>query len=92
MVNRETNFNRKKQKRGKVIRDLLRGRITNRLKRFEKHVVEKQLTKKEQKKEKRLAQIYKDIGVNSTDFLKRKILKRRNKKSNSNNTEMHIDS
>lgn len=79
MVNRN-NFNRKKVKRLKSIRDKKKARI-NRKKihlGINDQDTEKPLTKKQQKKQKRLDQIYKQLNVEYKDVFG-KNRRRRNK-------------
>jgi hypothetical protein len=64
MVNRETNFNRKKVRKAKLIRDIKKNRVNkkkHKLQIEEEHEQSKPLTKKQIKKQKRLAQIYKQL-------------------------------
>ncbi len=80
MVNRETNFNRKKVQKLKTIRDKKRTRITkkkNILSLNEKN--DKPLTKKQEKRQKNLGRIYKDLDQAGT-ILKEKSKKRRGKR------------
>ena len=63
MVNRETNFNRKKVNKLKSIRDRKRARLQRKKKAigFGKND-SRPLTKKEERKQKRLERIYKELG------------------------------
>lgn len=87
MVNRNE-FNRKKVKRLKSIRDKKKARI-NRKKAhlgFKEAQEAKPLTKKETKRQKRLDQIYKQLNTSYNDvFSKNRKRRNKNKQKNQNN-------
>lgn len=84
MVNRTGNFNRQKVNRAKTIRDRKKARKNNKKKSigYENSNNNLQLNKKQLKKQKRLNQILTDLGVDADKLIKKKHIKRRNKKSN----------
>jgi hypothetical protein len=80
MVNRYSNFNRKKVKRLQSNRVTKRAAARNKLNSFKKVEAEEELTKKELKKQKRLDKIYDQLGVKESEIVQKKIIKRRNHK------------
>jgi hypothetical protein len=98
MTNRNSAFNRKKVNRAKTIRDKKRSRIRNKKRSInyqEEHEVPRELTKKEQRKQKRLDRILTDMNVRNTNIGKKKVIKRRNdrkKNKNSSSDKMEIES
>jgi hypothetical protein len=102
MVNRDTNFNRRKVKRLKSIRDLKKARITKKKQNYISSNIEtKPLTKKEEKRQRRLNRIYKEfedkkISLNNIGkkdkHIRRRNRRREAKQNNANkNTEMMVD-
>jgi len=81
MVNRETNFNRRKVKRMKTIRDKKRARINKKKIILNVDRVEdKPMTKKETRRQKRLERIYNEIDTKTKplgNLLKDKLTERR---------------
>ncbi len=99
MVNRETNFNRTYCKKLKVVRDKRKARATRKKQNLHSNNVEAQpLSKKEEKRQKRLDKIYKEFDdkkQSTKNIIKDKHIRRRNRRrseKNKNNTEMIIDS
>jgi hypothetical protein len=98
MVNRETNFNRKKIRKEKIIRDKKRNKISRKKARLsiEKPMEEiKPLNKKQIKRQKRLAQIYKqldqtEIGKTPFDQRRKKIKIADDNKANEVNTNNNM--
>jgi hypothetical protein len=102
MVNRDTNFNRRKVKRLKTIRDLKKARKMKKKQNYITDNVEsKPLTKKEEKRQRRLDRIYKEfedkkISLNNIEK-KDKHIRRRNRRRETKlnnakkNTDMMVD-
>jgi hypothetical protein len=80
MVNREINFNRKKVKRLKTIRDKKRARVQKKKQHLRvEDDYQNPLTKKELKRQKRIENIYKELKEDKS-VLKEKPKKRRSKR------------
>ena len=96
MVNRETNFNRRKVSKSKVIRDKKRSRSNMRNARrttttSPQPVETPSLTKKQLKRQKRLDQIYKQLEVTEVESRpNHKRNKKRSKKVNVDETDNNI--
>jgi hypothetical protein len=92
MVNRHSNFNRRKVKKVNLIRTNKRATARNKRNAFEKVEAERELTKKEMKRQKRLDKIYDNLGVKESEIVHKKILKRRNhKKKRQANEKMDVE-
>lgn len=82
MVNRETNFNRRKVNKAKHIRDLKKNKVQKKKERLgitSEREEKKPLTKKQLKRQKRLAQIYKQLE--QTEPQKQQFDQKRKKKN-----------
>lgn len=93
MTNRYGNFNRKKEKKLKVIRDKKRARIKNKKKSLGvDDNNETELTKKEKIRMKRSEHILKAAGIKDvSEILKKKTIKRRNNKKRKRGEKMEVD-
>jgi hypothetical protein len=95
MVNRETNFNRKKVKKSKVIRDKWKNRSNlSNARRTSPQVPEESptLSKKQLKRQKRLAQIYKQLDATETENrnTSQRYKRRRNKTTETEETNNNL--
>ncbi len=94
MVNRETNFNRRKVKKSKVIRDKWKNKcnLSNARRttpQFPEETVP--LTKKQIKRQKRLAQIYKQLDATEVENrASHKTNRRRNKTTDTEETNNNL--
>jgi hypothetical protein len=91
MVNRESSFNRRKVNKLKTIRVNKRSTARNKHNSFKKPEQERELTKKEMKKQKRLDKIYENLGVKESEIVNKKIIKRRNQKKKKQAKEDQMD-
>lgn len=93
MVNRETNFNRRKVVKSKVIRDKWRNRSNlSNARRTTPQVAEEPipLSKKQIKRQKRLAQIYKQLDAKETEIKTSHRSKRRRNKNTTEETNNNL--
>lgn len=92
MVNRN-NFNRRKVKRLKSIRDKKKARISRKKVHLgiKEQVTEIPLTKKQEKKQKRLDQIYKELNVEYKDVFGKNRRRRNKKPKNKAEEKMEIE-
>ena len=98
MVNRDINFNRRKVKRLKTIRDLKKARINRKKQHLQiNNDSNLPLTKKEEKRSRRLENIIKefeDKNISLNNIFKDKHIRRRNRRkagNKNNNSNMIID-
>lgn len=91
MVNRDINFNRKKVKRLKTIRDKKRARVQRKKKTVGYNEEREQpLTKKQMRKQKRLDKILSQIDQKDLNAISKKTIKRRNKKKGNKKRDNNI--
>jgi hypothetical protein len=92
MVNRNTNFNRKKVNKLKEIRDRKRASV---IRKGRYNIKENELTdeqkRKQERRQKKIAKIHTQLNVRDSEFSKRKIKRRNNKNKSKKDDEMQIE-